>query len=98
MHVLGDTFLLLQATVCHCMKNIAKILFSMAGNYIKMPAVNALDKVKQEFYSIASEFKCKHENTTILDRNKNKNSLVNVTIYNRIVALTCKVVKKIVNL
>ena len=56
LHVLGDTYFLSPATVYRCVNTIAELLVEMAHNYIKMPALNALEKVKQDFYAIASEY------------------------------------------
>ena len=55
LHVLGDTYLISPASVCRSVNQIAEALVGMAAKYVKMPSVHALDKVKQDFYSIASK-------------------------------------------
>ena len=54
--VIGDTYLLSEATVCRCVTQVTDILVEKAATYIKMPSLDGLAEVKERFYEIASKF------------------------------------------
>ena len=53
--VIGDTYLVSEATVCRCVTQVTESLVNKASLYIKMPSMETLPDVKQRFYEIASK-------------------------------------------
>ena len=59
--VIGDTYLVSEASVCRCVAQVTDILVEKAPLYIKMPSREGLAEVKQQFYEIACKSLISHQ-------------------------------------